>query len=144
VKINHDIANKQLSFQIEDQEEAYSEIRSLLAERMSFDKVEEVKHYNDVEEQKIRSKIETVEGYDKYTSEKMDIYLTMTPKQMDLEIKLYMVIDYGSSGWKNSIFYYAYRSLFHKYLYRKDAHVFEEAMEEKIDELTDRLRNVFD
>ncbi len=139
----HDIATRELTLGIDDPERAYSEINDLLSDRMSFDKVVEEKHYQDIEEGVIRTKIKTVEGYDLTTSEVIEIYLTLTPTELNMELKVMMQINYDASGWKDNIIYYGYKALFHKYLYADKAHHFEHPMEDKADEIVSRMKDLF-
>jgi len=110
---------------------------------MSFDKVIEEKHYQDIDEGVIRAKINTVEGYDSYTTEKIEMLLTLKPDELNIEMKVQMVISYDADGWKDNIIYYGYKALFHKYLHAGRAHHYEHGMEDKADEIISRLKDLF-
>ena len=143
MNIIHEIDHKKLTLKIDDPERAYSELNNLLSERMSYDKVVEVKHFQDVDEGVLRAKIEATEGMDMYTAEETEIFLVLKPDEMDIELKVEMVTNYDASGWRDNIIYYGYRAFFHKYLYADKAHHFEHYMEDKADELVSRMKDLF-
>lgn len=140
--IVEEVERRRSTFAVENPEEVYAEIRDLLDRRMSFDKVTEGKYYHDVEEGRIRSRIETVEWYDNVTREELEIYLTIDrrSKELDILVKAKLVTAYDVDGWKDSVWYYAYRALYDKFLYGSVRHGYEPAVEEKVDELMERLR----
>ena len=126
-------------------ESAYPELRELLESRMSFDHVEEEKYYNDLENGVIRARIKTVEGMDNYTAEILQIYLTVKKESSTVEIKVKGKLEthYPEDfSWQNTVWYYAYRALYDEFVYGSVRAGFEDAVEDKIEELMDRTREV--
>lgn len=140
--IVEEVARRRQTIKIDAPEQAYPEIRDLLERRMSFDEVKEEKYFHDVEEGTVRSKIITVEGFDQHSREELEIFLVISPKsrELDIQIKGKVITHYEMEGWKGSIWYYAYRALYDKFLYGSARHGFEEYVEEKMDELLERVR----
>ena len=140
--IVEEVARRRQTIRVDNPEQAYSEIRDLLERRMAFDEVKEEKYFHDVDEGTVRSKIITVEGFDHHSREELEIFLVITPqsKELDLQIKGKVITEYELEGWKGSLWYYAYRSLYDKFLYGSARHGFEEYVEEKMDELMERVR----
>jgi hypothetical protein len=143
MEIVEEVARRRETLALDDPERVYSEIRDLLERRMSFDEVREEKYFNDVDEGTIRSRIVTVEGFDRYTHEEIEIYIYISKqsRELDVQIKSKLVTEYDMEGWKDTLWYYAYRSLYEKFLYGKVRHEFEEPVEEKSDELIQRIRD---
>ena len=142
--IVEEVARRRQTIKLKDPESAYPEIKDLLERRMGFDDVKEEKYFHDVDTGTTRSKIVTVEGFDQHTVEKLEIFLVITPdsRELDLQIKGKIVTHYETEGliWKGSLWYYAYRALYDKFLYGSARHGFEEFVEEKMDELLERVR----
>jgi hypothetical protein len=140
--IVEDVARRRQTIRVDNPEKAYSEIRDLLERRMAFDEVSEEKYFHDVDEGTIRSKIITVEAFDHHSREELEIFLVITPQsnELDLQIKGKVITEYELEGWRGSLWYYAYRSLYDKFLYGSARHGFEEYVEEKMDELMERVR----
>lgn len=142
MKIVEEVVRRRQTFAIDEPGSVYGELRDLLDRRMAFDKVIEEKYFHDVEEGKIRSYIETVEGLDHVTHEELEIYLTIDKqsRELDIQVKGKLVTEYEVEGWKDSVWYYAYRALYDKFLYGSVRHGYEHAVEEKVDELFERIR----
>lgn len=140
--IVEEVARRRQTIEVEDPETAYPELRDLLERRMSFDEVKEEKYFHDVETGTVRSKIISVEEFDHHTREELEIYLVINPqsRELDLQIKGKVITHYENEGWKGSLWYYAYRALYDKFLYGSARHGFEHAVEEKMDELLERVR----
>lgn len=143
MNITEEAVRKRQTLVVDDPETAYPEIRDLLERRMSFDSVEEEKYYNDIEEGNIRSKIVTAEWFDDYTKEQLEIFLVISKhsREVDIQIKGKLVTNYPDDyGYQQTVWYYAYRSLFDKFLYGEVRHEWEHAVEEKVEELLHRVR----
>lgn len=140
--IVEEVARRRQTIELDDPESAYSEIRDLLERRMAFDEVKEEKYFHDVEEGTVRSKVITVEDFDKYSREELEVFIVINPqsRELDLQVKGKIVTHYKTEGWKGSLWYYAYRALYDKFLYGSARHGFEEYIEEKMDELMERVR----
>lgn len=126
---------------------AYSELRDLLESRMSFDHVHEEKYYNDVEEGKIKARLKTADGFDKFTSEKLEIHLTIDPEkdEMELQVKAMLVTEYPEKfSYQSTVWYYAYRSLYDKFLYGSVREGYEHAVEDKLENLMQRVRETLE
>jgi len=144
MEIEEEVARKRQTIKVEDPQQAYPEIRDLLINRMSFDHVSEEKYFNDVEEGKIRTKIETEEGYDKYTEEIVELFVVIDKKEreLDVQIKSLLVTEYPMTlSYQKTLWYYAYRSLFDKFLYGGVRHAYEPDVENKTDEILQRIRD---
>jgi len=137
-----DVLTKTVNYSIEGRKRdtVYIEIGDIL-ERVTAGTVEEEKYYNDVDENRIRSKIIATEWYDNRYREKIQIYLTLTEKQVKLELKAQLIVTYDTSGWRNSLWYYGYLSLFHKYMSLKNISQYEEWVEAKVDRIDGRLKD---
>lgn len=142
MEIVEEIDRRRNTFVIEAPEEVYSEVRDLVDRRMAFDEVREEKYFNDVEEKRVRSKIITVEWLDNVTKEELEIYLFIdgSSNELDIQVKGKLVTIYDTSGWKNTLWYYAYRALYDKFLYGSVRRGYVPLVEEKMDELLDRIR----
>lgn len=126
---------------------AYSELRDLLESRMSFDHVHEEKYYNDVEEGKVRARLNTIEGFDRFTREKLEIHITIDPEkgEMDLQVKGMLVTEYPEKfSYQKTVWYYAYRSLYDKFLYGSVREGYEHAVEDKLENLMQRVRETLE
>lgn len=147
MEIEEEITRRRQTLELEDPEQAYAELRDLLSTRMSFDKVEEEKYFNDVDEGIIRARIETTEDFDRYSVERLEIYLKIDKNkgEMDLQIKGIIVTTYPESySYQKSLWYYAYRSLFDKFLYGEVRHGYIPAVEEKTDQVMERTRDLLE
>ena len=142
MELVEDVLTKTVNYGIEGRKRdtVYIEIGDIL-ERVTDGTVEEEKYYNDVDENKIRSKIIATEWYDNRYREEIQIYLTLTKKQVKLELKAQLIVTYDTSGWRNSLWYYGYLSLFHKYMSLKNISQYEEWVEAKVDRIDGRLKD---
>ncbi|MFB6208865.1 MAG: hypothetical protein ABEJ56_01860 [Candidatus Nanohaloarchaea archaeon] len=142
MNINEEVVRRRQTIRVEDPDSAYPEIRDLLERRMSFDHVQENNYYNDVEEGNIRSEIETEEEFDKHTKEVLEIFIVISRKsrELDIQVKGKLVTSYPVVGWKANLWYYAYRSLYEKFLYGEVRSKWEKAVEEKTEEFLHRIR----
>jgi len=143
MEITEEITRRRQTIALDDPESVYPEIRDLLERRMSFDDVQEEKYFHDVEEGTIRSKIITTEYYDQHSREEIEIYLYISKRsrELDLQIKAKLITHYELEGWKGSLWYYAYRSLYEKFLYGKVRHEYVPAVEEKAEQLLQRVKD---
>lgn len=140
--IVEEVVRRRQTIEIGNPEQAYPEVRDLLERRMSFDKVVEDKYFHDVDEGTVRSRIKTTEYFDQHTGEELEIFLVISPqsREMDIQVKGKLITHYSTEGWRGSLWYYAYRALFDKFLYGEVRHGFEHGVEEKVDELMERIR----
>jgi hypothetical protein len=143
MEIVEEVTRRRQTLALDNPQTTYSEVRDLLERRMSFDEVREEKYFNDVEEGTIRSRIITTEYYDQYSREEIEIYLYISKqsREMDLQIKAKLITHYATEGWKNTLWYYAYRALYEKFLYGQVRHEYEPAVEQKADQLLTRVRD---
>lgn len=140
--IVEEVVRRRDTFKVDDPDRAYPEIRDLLERRMSFDEVMEEKYYHDVDTGTVRSRVKTVEAFDKYSKEVLEVFLVISKgsQELDVQVKGKIVTHYETKGWKGSLWYYAYRALYDKFLYGHVRHGFEDYVEEKVDELLTRTR----
>ena len=142
--IVEEVARRRTTIALDDPHRAYPEIRDLLERRMGFDDVVEEKYYNDVDEGIIRTRIVTKEYYDARSHEQMDIYIYISKpeRELDIQIRAKLVTDYNVEvKWKRSLWYYAYLSLYDKFLYGKVRHGHVDGVEDKADQLLERIRS---
>jgi len=142
MELVEDVLTKTVNYGIEGRKRdtVYIELGDIL-ERVTDGTVEEEKYYNDVDGNRIRSKIIATEWYDNRYREEIQIYLTLTEKQVKLELKAQLIVTYDTSGWRNSLWYYGYLSLFHKYMSLKNISQYEEWVEAKVDRIDGRLKD---
>jgi hypothetical protein len=147
MEIIEEAVRRRQTLKIRDPDRAYSELRDLLGSRVSLDHVHEVKYYNDVEEGLIRAKIEAEEGFDAHSDGVYEIFLTLDPSkgEMDIQIKGKIETHYPTEKpWQGNLWYYAYRSLFDKFLYGSVREGYEHAVEEKVDVILERVRETLE
>lgn len=147
MEIVEEVGRRRLEIELENPQRAYSEIRDLLENRLSFDEVYEEKYFNDVEEGRIRSEIIMVEGFDKFTVEEIEMHLSIDKEKgvMDVQLKTKMVTSYPThKKYQQSLWYYAYRSLFDKFIYGETRGAYEEGMEEDMDEIVELVREAME
>lgn len=147
MEIIEEAARRRQTLKISNTDEAYAEFRDLLENRIALDHVHEKQYYNDVEQGLIRAKIEAEEGFDKHTHGAYEIYLTLDPSkgEMDIQIKGKIETHYPTEKpWQGNLWYYAYRSLFDKFLYGSVREGYEHAVEEKTDTIIHRVRETLE
>ncbi len=147
MEIVEEVERRRQTIVVEDADSAYSELKSLLDGRMSFDHIHEEKYYNDVEEGLIRARIKTEEGFDKFTVEELEIHVTINPEEneMDLQVKSKLLTNYPEKfSYQTTVWYYAYRSLFDKFLYGSVREGYEGAVEDKMETLMKRVRETLE
>lgn len=147
MNIVEEVERRRLTLEVEYPKEAYSEIKDLLENRMHFDHVHEEKYYNDVDGDMIRVKIETEEGLDGETAEELEIFFKINKAtgEVDIQVNGKLVTEYPDERfWQESLWYYAYRSLYDKFLYGSVREGYEPAVEEKMDTLVNRLRETLE
>lgn len=147
MEIVEEVERRRQTIVVEDADSAYSELKSLLDDRMSFDHIHEEKYYNDVEEGLIRARIKTEEGFDKFTHEGLEIHVTINPEEneMDIQVKSKLLTHYPENySYQTTVWYYAYRSLFDKFLYGSVREGYEGAVEDKMETLMKRVRETLE
>jgi hypothetical protein len=147
MKITEEVARRRQTLKVEDIDTAYSELRDLLNTRVNVDSVHEEKYYNDVEEGLIRARIRCEDGWGKYSEAVFKIFLTLNPSrsEMDIQIKSKLVTEYPDERpWQDSLWYYAYRSIFEKFLYGTVREGYEEDIEEQTDKILRRVRETLE
>ncbi|EGQ43787.1 MAG: hypothetical protein J07AB43_04530 [Candidatus Nanosalina sp. J07AB43] len=143
MEIIEEIGRRRQDIRLEDTDRAYAEIRDLLTSRISQDEVREEKYFNDVDTGKIRSKVILEEGMDKFTSEVHEIFIDINKqeKKVNIQVKSKLKTEYPTEkDYQESLWYYAYRALFDKFLYGETRGGYEEDVEEKRDLIVERLR----
>lgn len=143
MNVIEDVVSRKNEFHVEDTSKAYSEIRDLLDNKLSFDDVNEVKYFNDVDTGTVRAKIETLEVYDDYYSERLEIFITIKENLLKIEVKGMLTASYDTTGWKDNIAYYGYRAIFHRLIGIKNEHSYESFVEDKVDQLLRNLERIF-
>lgn len=147
MEITEEVARRRQTIKLKDPGNAYSELRDLLEEKMSFSGVHEDKYINDVDEGKVQAHISTESSYDKFTGEKIDIYVTIDAEkgEMDFHAKAKLVTEYPEKyPHHETVWYYGYRSLFDKFLYGSVREGYKPAVDEKLETLMTRLRETLE
>jgi hypothetical protein len=143
MEIIEEIGRRRQDIRMEDTDRAYAEIRDLLTSRISQDEVREEKYFNDVDTGKIRSKVILEEQMDKFTFEVHEIFIDINKqeKKANIQIKSKLKTEYPTEkDYQESLWYYAYRALFDKFLYGETRGGYEEDVEEKRDLIVERIR----
>lgn len=143
MEIIEEVGRRRQDIRLEDTERAYAEIRDLLTSRISQDEVHEEKYFNDVDSGKIRSKVILEEQMDKFTFEVHEIYIDINKeeKKANIQLKSKLRTEYPTEKkYQQSLWYYAYRALFDKFLYGETRGGYEEDVVEKRDMIVERLR----
>lgn len=147
MEIIEEAVRRRQTLKIRDVDRAYSELRDVLDNRIYFDHVHEEKYYNDVEQGLVRAKIVCEEHMDKHTAGVWEIFLTLDPEkgEMDIQIKAKLETHYPTEKpWQGTLWYYAYRSIFDKFLYGSVREGYEHAVEEKTDEVLQAVRDTLE
>jgi hypothetical protein len=147
MEIIEEALRRRQTLKIRDVDTAYSELRDVLDNRIYFDHVHEEKYYNDVEQGIVRAKIVCEEHMDKHTAGVWEIFLTLNPEkgEMDMQVKAKLETHYPTDKpWQGTLWYYAYRSIFDKFLYGSVREGFEEAVEEKTDDVFHAVRDTLE
>ncbi len=147
MEIVEEVERRRLTVEVDEPEMAYSEIKDLLENRMGFDSVHEEKYYNDVDGDMIRTKLSTVDAFDGETHEELEIFFKINKAtgEVDVQIKGKLVTEYPEEKpWQGNLWYYAYRSLYDKFLYGSVREGYEHGVEDKIDTLATRLRETLE
>lgn len=143
MEIIEEIGRRRQDIRLENTDRAYAEIRDLLTSRISQDEVREEKYFNDVDTGKIRSKVILEAGMDKFTSEVHEIFIDINKqeKKANIQVKSKLKTEYPTEkDYQESLWYYAYRALFDKFLYGETRGGYEEGVEEKRDLIVERIR----
>ncbi|QGA79914.1 hypothetical protein [Candidatus Nanohalobium constans] len=147
MNIVEEVDRRRQTLKIRDPSRAYAELKDLLENRIALDGAHEEKYFNDLEKNQIRARINCEEGFDAHTAAKYEIYLTIDEKksELDMQVKAKLVTEYPTEkAWQGTLWYYAYRSLFDKFLYGSVRHGFEHAAEEKLDTIMERVRETLE
>lgn len=143
MEIIEEIGRRRQEIKVKNPERAYSEIRDLLENRLSYDEVYEEKYFNDVEEGRIRTKVILVEAFDKFTAEEIELHLSIEKQSstLEMQLKAKMETSYPTEKkYQQSLWYYAYRSLFDKFIYGETRGGYEEDIEHDMDEVIRLVR----
>jgi hypothetical protein len=143
MEIVEEVGRRRQEIQLTDAKRAYGELRDLLNRRIGADEVREEKYFNDVDEGKIRSKVVAEEQMDKYTDAVHEIYIDIDRREQkaNVQIKGKLVTEYPTEKkYQQTLWYYAYRALFDKFLYGENRAGHEESVEERTDNILERLR----
>jgi len=143
MEIIEELGRRRQEIKLQHVDRAYSEIRDLLTNRISQDEVHEEKYFNDVDTGKIRSKVVMEEQQDKFTFEVHEIFIDINKEERkaNIQIKSKLKTEYPTEkDYQTSLWYYAYRALFDKFLYGETRGGYEEDVEEKRDLIIEKLR----
>lgn len=144
MEIIEEAGRRRQEIRLDSPERAYSEMKDLLERRISSDEVYEEKYFNDVEDGRIRTKIVLEEEHEKFTREEIEIYLNIQKAEgkAEIQIKGKVVTEYPTEkNYQQTLWYYAYRALFDKFLYGENRGAIEEDVEEKMDHIIELMRD---
>ncbi|MFB6241286.1 MAG: hypothetical protein ABEJ36_00600 [Candidatus Nanosalina sp.] len=144
MEIIEEVGRRRQDIRLGDTKRAYSEIKDLLENRVGADEVHEEKYFNDVDEGKIRSKVIVEEQMDKFTDAVHEVYIDIDrqERKANIQIKGKLVTEYPTEkNYQQTLWYYAYRALFDKFLYGENRAGHEESVEERTDMILERLRD---
>lgn len=147
MEITEEVTRRRQTLEIDDASRAYAELKDLLEHRIALDKADEGKYFNDLEKGQIRAKIDAKEQFDNHTAAEYEIFLTIDKEkmEMDMQVKGKLVTHYPTSKpWQGTLWYYAYRALFDKFLYGSVREGFEHAADEKVDTIMQRVRETLE
>lgn len=147
MEITEEAVRRRQELKLREPNKAYSELRDLLNTRMPFDHVHEEKYVNDVDEGKVRSQITAVEALSKYSTQEHEIFMTVDKqtKTMSLQVKAKIVTEYPTDkNHQQTLWYYAYRALFDKFLYGSVREGNEEYVEETADKIITLTREALE
>lgn len=143
MEIVEEVKRRRQTVIVEDVDSAYSELKNLVEGRMSFDHVHEEKYHKDVEAGKTRAKLRTEEHLDQFTEEELEIHIVVDSdeEEMNLQIRAKLLTHYPEKyRYHTTVWYYAYRSLYDKFLYGSVREGYEPAVEEKLETLMENIR----
>lgn len=144
MEITEEVGRRRAEIRLEDPERAYSEMKDLLETRISCDEVHEEKYFNDIETGRVRTELVQIEGFEKYTFEELKIFMNLDKSDAvaEIQIKGKLKTEYPQEkDYQTTIWYYAYRALFDKFLYGQNRKGFEDAVEEKMDKIMELIRD---
>ena len=147
MKITEEVDRRRQNIKVEDPDRAYSELKDLLENRISLDDAHEEKYFNDIEKGQIRAEIEAFEAMDGFTTVQVELFVTIDKSvpEMDIQAKVKLVTNYPTEKpWQGTLWYYAYRSIYDKFLYGSVREGFEEPAEEKLDKIMMRVRDTLE
>ena len=143
MEITEEVGRRRQKIVLDNPGRAYSEIKDLLEHRLSYDEVVEEQYFNDVDEGRIRSEVKLVEGFDKFTEEVIEMHISIDKDEgtMELQLKGKMVTEYPTEKkYQQSLWYYAYRSLFDKFIYGEARGGYEHDIESDLDQIVRLVR----
>ncbi len=147
MEIVEEVERRRQNIVVENADSAYPELMSLLEDKMSFGHVQEEKYFKNVEEGTIRAKIKTEDHFDHLTAEEFGIHVIISSEtgEMDLQVKAKLLTHYPENyAYHKTVWYYAYRSLYDKFLYGSVREGYEPAVEEKLETLMDNIREMLE
>jgi hypothetical protein len=123
--VEEEVSRKTSTVDVEDWEQAYSEIKNILENRFFFHRVEEEKFRHHTEKGLIVSKLNCYREVDDYTTIEITIVMTIEQQSPDetaahitLDSKGEVVTRYPErSRFQRSVIYFAIRSLWDKLVY---------------------------
>ena len=143
MEIIEEVGRRRQDIRLKDTGRAYPEIRDLLTSRISQDEVHEEKYFNDVDTGKVRSKVVLEEQMDKFSFQVHEIFIDINKEEnkANIQVKSKLKTEYPTEkDYQESLWYYAYRALFDKFLYGETRGGYEEDVEEKRDLIVQKLR----
>ncbi len=145
--IEEEVGRKTTTVNVSDWENAYKEVKHLLESRFKFDRVEEEKFRHHVERGLIISKINCYIEVDDFSYKEVTLVLNITKDEAEgksatvtVDSKGEVVTNYSNENGKRSVWYYAFRSIYDKFIYGQARGKWKEDTAELVREVHSELR----
>ena len=144
MEIDEEIERRRVNIDIEeDPRTAYDQFKHMLEHKKLFESIEETEYYINEQENVLRAKLIAEEHIDNFTEEKIHIHFKTTEHRSEaqVQIKGVLVTEYPQTWrYQKTLWYYAYRSLYDKFLYGNVRAGYEPVIDDKIEKIIKNLK----
>ena len=144
MEIDEEIERRRVNIKIDkDPRDTYDEFKHMLENKHLFEGVEETEYYSNQQENTLRAKLIAEEHIDNFTEEKIHIHIKTTEQtdEAQVQIKGSLVTEYPQTWrYQKTLWYYAYRSLYDKFLYGNVRAGYEPVIDDKIEKVIKTLK----
>lgn len=146
LEIEEEIDRRRINHSTEmDAETAYHQLKHLIEHKTGFEKVEETENYQDQTAELIRTKLIAEEEIDRFTDQKLHINIKISSGEARIQIQGHMVTEYPESfRYQKTVWYYAFRSLYDKFLYGNVRAGYEPLIEDEIQNLIEEIQETLE
>ncbi|MCJ7450527.1 MAG: hypothetical protein MUP58_02195 [Candidatus Nanohaloarchaeota archaeon QJJ-9] len=147
--IEEEVKRKRSVFEVEDWRQAYNEIKSVLENRFSFDRVKEDDFEHFQERGEVKSTIYCYKKLDENTNLQLVLSVKMKESEksrakVSLATKAIVVTEYPEDSWfHESAFYFALRSFWDKFVYGWARGKWKDEAEQTLIDVHSELRGFF-